>query len=212
MTAFHIKIFRKPLLLLAALALAGCETMYGQHQTLGTPPQAPVGHPLPAEQPSSDHPAPVEATPVQPLPSYPQTADEISGAAVTSLMHKANDALTAGQPDQAAVDLGRALRIEPRNYFVWSALARTDLQLKNYDQAENVALRSNSLARGNVYVELVNWGVIRDSRSARNDAAGAAQAQAQVAAIQQLLLQTVPSPAAPTAPQPAPAATPLPPN
>ncbi|MGH8505276.1 MAG: hypothetical protein ACRETM_04845, partial [Stenotrophobium sp.] len=103
--------------------------------------------------------------------------------------------------------LGRALRIEPRNYFVWSALASTYLDQKDYGQAENVAMKSNSLARGNIYVDVQNWATIRDARAAAGNVNGAAQAQAQVEAYQQQLLQIAPpqdqaTPVPPSAPPP----------
>ena len=90
----------------------------------------------------------------------------------------------AGQPQQAQATLERALRIEPRNYFVWSALAQTHLDQKNYEQAASVAAKSNSLARGNLYVELENWKTIRAARVATGNASGAEQAQARIDSIQ----------------------------
>nr|WP_240954221.1 tetratricopeptide repeat protein [Solimonas marina] len=99
-------------------------------------------------------------------------------------MKKANEYRAAGQPDQAAGVLERALRIEPRNYFVWSALGQAYLAQKNYAQAESVAQKSTALARGNYYVALENWKTIQAARMARGDAAGAALAGAQVASLQ----------------------------
>ena len=80
--------------------------------------------------------------------------------------------------------LERAQRIEPRNYFVWSSLARVYLDKKDYDNAESVALKSNSLARGNIYVELENWKIIAAARQAQGDAIGALQAQSKADEIQ----------------------------
>src|SRR3546814_20444286 len=82
-------------------------------------------------------------------------------------MKRASDYRKAGQPDQAAGTLERALRIEPRNYFVWSALAQAYLAQKNYAQAESMAQKSNALARGNVYVALENWKTISAAASAQ---------------------------------------------
>ena len=198
-----------------ALAVAGCQTANGRHEVSAPPePTQPVTRPVygtvtpPSGEPTPIAPpagspgaaAPDAAIPPPPLPdkvlpNFPKSADAISGPAVLSLMRSAQSARAAGQYGQASGSLERALRIEPRNYFVWSTLADTYLRQKNYDQAESVAQKSNSLARGNVYVEQENWRVIRDSRAARSNAAGAADAQARLDAIQ-LLLQ----PAA-TAPQ-----------
>jgi tetratricopeptide (TPR) repeat protein len=119
-----------------------------------------------------------------PLPSFPKTAEEISGQAVVSLMKQARQERSQNLFDRAAEDLERAIRIEPRNYFVWSMLAQVYLDQQNYDQAVNVAGKSNSLARGNVYVELENWKTISAARTAQGDSIGALQAQSKVDEIQ----------------------------
>jgi tetratricopeptide (TPR) repeat protein len=118
------------------------------------------------------------------LSSYPRAAEDISGAAVTSLVTQARELLATDRLDQAAATLERALRIEPRNAFVWSLLAQTQLRRDNYEQAESVAQKANSLARGNPYVELENWRVIAAARSGRGDAIGALQAQDRAQALE----------------------------
>jgi hypothetical protein len=45
-------------------------------------------------------------------------------------------------------------------------------------------MKSNSLARGNVYVELENWKVIRAARDAQGDAIGSLQAQSKLDDLQ----------------------------
>lgn len=196
-------------LLMLAL-LAGCQTARGVRQTPPPPPVTPMGTPPPTSSndklqipdvvtpPGIGTPTPVPAAPgtiaaptapvdAAQLASYPQSAESVSGAAVLSLLRKASEARAAGTPTQASAALERALRIEPRNYFVWSALAGAYLDSRNYEQAESIAKKSNSLARGNVYVEQVNWRVIHDVRVALGDADGAQLAQARVDAIQQML-------------------------
>ena len=186
------------LCVLLLLVLAGCQTARGVREThQPAPVREPVASPLPGTvlgQPSAITPpatGPQSVTPALPdasaLAAYPQTPESISGSAVVSLLKQASTARSAGQPGQATAALERALRIEPRNYFVWSALATTYLQSKDYEQAESVAKKSNSLARGNVYVEQENWRVIHEVRIALGDADGAVMAQTHVDAIQQLL-------------------------
>ena len=131
-------------------------------------------------------PKPLEEEPAPP-PSYPRQAGEISGQAVVTLMKQASEASSSGQYDLAASHLERAQRIEPRNYFVWSALAKVYLQQEEFDQAISVAGKSNSLARGNVYVELENWKIIAAARQARGDSIGALQAQTRADEIERLL-------------------------
>ncbi len=131
-------------------------------------------------------PTPLENEPVLP-PSFPKSAEEISGQAVVSLMRQSNEARSEGKWDLAASLLERAQRIEPRNYFVWSALAKVYLGQDQLDQAISVAGKSNSLARGNVYVELENWKTIAQARRANGDSIGALQAEARVDEIERLL-------------------------
>ncbi|HEY9547101.1 MAG TPA: tetratricopeptide repeat protein [Solimonas sp.] len=193
----YVDVRSKLIVVTVALLLAACQTTSGTHQVYpGT--TGPEGEPL--STPPKPDAAPLQVPEVLPqaqvpIPDYPKTAGQISGAAVTSLMKRASDYRKAGQPDQAAGTLERALRIEPRNYFVWSALAQAYLAQKNYAQAESMAQKSNALARGNVYVALENWKTISAAASAQGDAAGAAAADAQIAAIQARLAA-----AAPTAP------------
>ncbi len=149
-------------------------TQQGESEEVGKPP-FPFAPPKPLDE---------EPTPP---PSYPKSAAEISGQAVVTLMRQANEASAAGQYDLAASHLERAQRIEPRNYFVWSALAKIYLRQDEFDQAISVAGKSNSLARGNVYVELENWKIIAAARQARGDSIGALQAQARVDEIERKL-------------------------
>lgn len=186
-------VFRASVLSLTVLALAGCASTQGTRETVSRP-RPPVGQVLPPEVapgvPSPLPPVQPEMTPAEPVvvapppPDLPRSAESISGAAVTSLVRQARSQRAAGQPQQAQATLERALRIEPRNYFVWSALAQTHLDQKNYEQAASVAAKSNSLARGNLYVELENWKTIRAARVATGNASGAEQAQARIDSIQ----------------------------
>jgi tetratricopeptide (TPR) repeat protein len=126
------------------------------------------------------------------LPDYPRSAEEISGAAVAALIRQAQQARAAGQTGQAQGKLERALKIEPRNYFAWSALAACYLDQQDYEQAISVAGKSNSLARGNIYVELENYRVLQQARTALGDSAGALRAQARADEIQRMLQQARP--------------------
>lgn len=179
-------------MVLAVLLLGGCASSTGTRQGTLPYPAPPVVVP-PPETPTVPPPAlpplfPVPIEPVQPQPpSFPRTAGEISGQAVVSLMRQAADARAQGKLDLAASQLERAQRIEPRNYFVWAALAGVYLDQQQYDQAVSVASKSNSLARGNVYVELENWKTISTARQAQGDSLGALQAQTRIDEIQRQL-------------------------
>lgn len=197
--------FRFVVFAVLAVSLSACQTSRGTREPVWPYPDAPSAPPPgsepqtgPQTSPGSDLPTsePIllpmpESRP--PLPDYPKTAEAISGGAVVSLFKQARAALDMGKPEQAQAALERALRIEPRNYFVWSAMASAYLEQKNYPQAMTVAKKSNSLARGNVYVEMENFRVIAAAKEATGDAAGALQAQARVEEIQRLLQGSAPN-------------------
>ncbi|MGQ0501518.1 MAG: tetratricopeptide repeat protein [Panacagrimonas sp.] len=183
----------------AALVLSACASSTGRRES-GWPypqtpaPSAPPAAPVPATPPPAapgTAPAPSAPVPIeQPLPAmqnFPKTADQISAQAVLSLMRQSDEARAQGHLDLAAANLERAQRIEPRNYFVWSALARVYLEQEQYDQAVAVASRANALARGNVYVEVENWKIIGAARQAQGDSVGALQAQSRVEEIEREL-------------------------
>lgn len=170
-----------------AVILGACASPSGQYERSWPQPAPPVVVPPtpPPVAPPTVPRAPQPIVPVKPaLPDYPRSAEAISGQAVTSLMKQAREAKAAGEPEKAAGSLERALRIEPRNYFVWSMLAQVYLDQKQYEQAVSVAGKSNSLARGNVYVELENWRTISNALSAQGDTLGALQAQSRIEDIQ----------------------------
>jgi tetratricopeptide (TPR) repeat protein len=169
-------------ILLTAVLLGACAGSQGTHRIWTEDRPGVVG-------------APVETAPrpeAQPVPQVRETeqpprAEDISGAAVTSLMRQARAALDGGRPEQAAAALERALRIEPRNYFVWAMLGQTYLAQQNYEQADSVAAKSNALARGNGLAELQNWRTIAEARSAMGDSAGAGAAAQRVRELEQRL-------------------------
>lgn len=178
---------------IAVLLLNACASSTGTRESNWPAPPPPVttlppGTPPAQPLPGVPVPGPVVIEPtVPPPPAYPRTPEAISGQAVVSLMRQAADARKQGQFDLAASQLERAQRIEPRNYFVWSALARVYLDQAQYDQAISVAGKSNSLARGNLYVEVENWKIIARARQAKGDSIGALQAEARIDEIERSL-------------------------
>lgn len=179
---------------LAVLALGGCATRGGDVGVVWPAPPAdapssqPIQPPPRPESAPSTVPTPVPVVPSKPATlSFPSDPSAISGQAVLSLMQQAQADRDAGKLDLAAASLERAVRIEPRNYFVWSSLASLYLAKGLPQQAESVAKKSNSLARGNPYVELANWQLIASSLQAQGDAVGALQAQARADEIQRTL-------------------------
>jgi tetratricopeptide (TPR) repeat protein len=94
-------------------------------------------------------------------------------AAVVALLDKAQAQSSAGQLEAADASLERALRIEPRNPFLWQELARVRLGQGQYRQAENLAAKSNALAGEDKRLRAENWRIIGQARSRRGDQKGA---------------------------------------
>jgi tetratricopeptide (TPR) repeat protein len=102
------------------------------------------------------------ASPAPPAPAAPRP----SSAAVVALIDAAAAQASSGDVDQAAATLERALRIEPSNATLWHRLAVLRMQQGRYEQAMELAMRSNSLARGDARLLDANRQVIERSRAA----------------------------------------------
>lgn len=88
-------------------------------------------------------------------------------------MDTARAEAAAGKLSTAAAAIERALRIEPRNPRLWQELARVRLQQRQFEQAESVAVRSNSFAGSDAALRAENWRLIAQTREARGDTQGA---------------------------------------
>lgn len=121
-------------------------------------------------------------------PSLPKSI-EASGAAapVISLVKTARAALKSGRTDQAGASLERALRIEPRNAWVWQALSQLHVVTQQGEQAESEAKKSISLGKRNPYLDVENWRLIAEARKLRGDQAGAVDADNKREDLQRLI-------------------------
>lgn len=107
----------------------------------------------------------------------PVLRSDMSGnRAVIALLERADAESRAGRHEAAGASLERALRIEPRNPWVWEELARERLAEGHYDSAISMARKSNSFAGGKHRVQAVNWQVIGKARVAQGDTKGAEDA------------------------------------
>lgn len=84
--------------------------------------------------------------------------------AVTALLDTAGQQARAGNLDTAAATLERALRLEPRNPELWTRLAEIRLQQGEFDQAANLAAKSNNLAGNNAALITRNLKIIEQAR------------------------------------------------
>lgn len=74
------------------------------------------------------------------------SSEQTASRATSSLLAKADTQEQARQWERAAAYLERALRIEPRNGYLWHRLARVRLQQGQHSLAESLVQKSNALA------------------------------------------------------------------
>ena len=108
--------------------------------------------------------------------AYPSSATGAGNSAIADLRDKARIKADQGQLNQAAALLERALRIQPRDAWVWNQLADIRLRQKRYPQAESLARKSNSLAGQQYDLLARNWEMIARARKESGNSKGAEQA------------------------------------
>ena len=125
-------------------------------------------------------PAPV-APPRQPVvrPREPAVAATATPQppAVLALLEHAEQQANDGNLDASAASLERAIRINPGDAALWHHLATVRLAQGEALQAEQLAVKSNSLAPGNNTQQARNWKLIAEARHQRGDAKGATAAE-----------------------------------
>ena len=140
------------------------------------PRETPKGEPKAATRQAEEGPA---ATPGASLakPGLPGADTRREGnAAVAALLESAREAEKARQYGRAGAALERALKVEPRNPWLWHRLAAIRYRQGRHPEAEALARRSMSLARGDVKLESRNWRVIAAARHGQGDEEGARDA------------------------------------
>lgn len=169
--------------------LAGCASVSpsGPQTSQPTEPggqqeQATTGSAPPPAVPSAVAQPTDTATPLPGAPaeagSGTVTPPPVSGnRAVVALLERARQEAGSGRRESAGASLERALRIEPRNPWLWHELARLRLTQGQYAQAVSLSQKSNSLAVRERTLQALNWHLIADARIAQGDPAGAAQAR-----------------------------------
>jgi tetratricopeptide (TPR) repeat protein len=84
---------------------------------------------------------------------------------VVALLEDAEDRIKSGDHASAAATLERALRLEPKNAMLWYRLGLIRLKQKNWQQAINLAKKSNSLSAGDYALQSDNWKLIANANS-----------------------------------------------
>lgn len=87
--------------------------------------------------------------------------------AVIALLDRAQHDTEAGQREAAGASLERALRIEPRNAWLWHELAQLRLAQGQYAQAIALARKSISFTGRERPLQALNWRVIGNARVAQ---------------------------------------------
>ncbi len=113
-----------------------------------------------------------------PVPAQPTTSTAVAG-----LLAKADEQQWTGDTAGSAATVERALRIEPRNAYLWSRLAQLRYDLRQYVQAEELAAKSNSLAGVDQQLRRDNWLLIAKARQAAGDRDGARRAEQEAEAL-----------------------------
>lgn len=110
-------------------------------------------------------------------PAAPPDRQEEMNPVVVALLNSAEQELQSGRQDYAAAVIERALNLEPKNAFLWSRLAEIRLQQGNWQQSYVMANKSNSLAQGNLTLQIRNWEIIEKARIELGDMTGSAEAR-----------------------------------
>jgi len=162
------------------LALQACTpaAYYPPREPRQPPPVVEQGSAAPPEQ---QRPAPW-SQPGAPQP-VPAPAQRPTPPAVVALLDTAEQQANAGDLEAASASLERAIRIDPRNPVLWYHLATVRLAQGDAQAAEQLAVKSTSLAPGNNVQQARNWRLIARARQARRDLSGADAAEQRARAL-----------------------------
>ena len=156
----------KRVIFLSLLLLSACTT--APQRTL---PPVVDGTRAEPSQPAAGEEVPSDRVEVGVPPPAP------SGGAVVALLDRADAYHQAGNIGAEAATVERALRIDPNNGRLWNRLAAIRLDQGQPRQAEQLALKSNALSRGDARLQAQNWRLVAKARWSMNDSAGARLAE-----------------------------------
>ena len=101
-------------------------------------------------------------------PKEKTSETEAVAPVVTALVTDAQASRQHKEYDQAAVQLERALRIEPRNAELWYELARVYFEQGSFDQAIQFATKSNTLTKDSG-LRAKNWRLMAQAYTELGD-------------------------------------------
>jgi predicted Zn-dependent protease len=150
-----------------------------EQRTVPTPPRQP-----PSTTEQREETAPPARPPATPQPApRPSEPAPPANAAVVALLDTADQRARAGNLDNAAAVLERALRLEPQNPLLWHRLATVRLQQGEFTQAASLAAKSNTLAGNNRQLQASNWDTIAQAKEQLGDATAARAAREKARAL-----------------------------
>ena len=92
-----------------------------------------------------------------------------SNRSVSVLLGAAQKQQANGDFDAAVATLERAVRIDSRNALAWHQLANLRYKQKNWEQAAQLALKSNSFAGADKALQARNWRLIAEAKNIQGD-------------------------------------------
>ncbi|MDJ0918098.1 MAG: tetratricopeptide repeat protein [Woeseiaceae bacterium] len=110
-----------------------------------------------ASVPLNEMPGEVADTPAEVAESKAQSG---SAEAIRELVESSRTSRTAGDYPQALASIERAIRIEPRNPYLWIELAETHLSRGNAQQAAATARKAMSVAGADRVAKMAAEGLL----------------------------------------------------
>jgi len=134
-------------------------------------------------QPGSSQPEVSDSAELPDRVEVPVPPPAPGGGAVVALLDRADAYHQSGDISNEAATVERALRIDPNNGRLWNRLAAIRLDQGQPRQAEQLALKSNALSRGETRLQAQNWRLVAKARWSMNDSAGARAAEQKARAL-----------------------------
>lgn len=119
--------------------------------------------------------------PAEPEPEAPELAEAPLPPALLALVDRAAEFSAAGDHDDAAAALERALRLSPEEPGLWHRLAAVRLAQGDWGAAEAMAQRSLERDETGIW-RRANWRLIAEARRQAGDRDGAREAEARLRA------------------------------
>jgi hypothetical protein len=127
-----------------------------------------------------DEPAPIDGSDVVVNAYQPPEQVDIKptySSPVESLLQESRKLQAEGNLSGAVASMERALRIEPRNAYLWNKLAHLRMEQGQGGRAAEMAAKSTSLAGADAKLKADNWRIIAQVRRGGGDVNGAVRAE-----------------------------------